>query len=56
MVMVILILVVFVLGGFINVIYVNSFDDISIILIFIFILLIYLGGVFYLISLLLEFW
>lgn len=51
-----MILVLFVLGGFINVIFVNNFDDISIIFNFIFMLLIYLGGVFYFLDLFFEFW
>ena len=47
---------VFALGGLINAIYANSFDDISIIPTFILTPLTYLGGVFYSISLLPEFW
>ncbi len=47
---------VFSLGGFINAIFANSFDDISIIPTFILTPLTYLGGVFYSISLLPEFW
>jgi ABC-2 type transport system permease protein len=48
--------VVFSLGGFINAIYANSFDDISIIPVFVLTPLTYLGGVFYSIQLLPEFW
>jgi ABC-2 type transport system permease protein len=46
----------FSLAGFINAVYANSFDDISIIPTFILTPLTYLGGVFYSISLLPEFW
>jgi len=46
----------FALGGFINAIYANSFDEISIVPTFILTPLTYLGGVFYSISLLPEFW
>ena len=46
----------FALGGFINAIFAGSFDDISIIPTFILTPLTYLGGVFYSISLLPEFW
>lgn len=48
--------VLFSLGGFINAIYANSFDDISIIPTFILTPLTYLGGVFYSIELLPPFW
>lgn len=48
--------ILFSLGGFINAIYANSFDDISIVPTFILTPLTYLGGVFYSISLLPEFW
>ena len=48
--------VVFALGGFINAVYANTFDDISIIPTFVLTPLTYLGGVFYSISLLPEFW
>ncbi|MEH6825905.1 MAG: ABC transporter permease [Motiliproteus sp.] len=48
--------IVFALGGFINAIYANSFDDISIIPVFVLTPLTYLGGVFYSIQLLPEFW
>jgi ABC-2 type transport system permease protein len=54
--MVILSAIMFALGGFINAIYANSFDEISIIPTFILTPLTYLGGVFYSISLLPEFW
>ncbi|GGB08575.1 ABC transporter permease [Agarivorans gilvus] len=53
---VILTSVLFALGGLINAIYANSFDDISIIPTFILTPLTYLGGVFYSISLLPGFW
>ena len=48
--------VLFALGGFINAIYANSFDDISIVPTFILTPLTYLGGVFYSIELLPEPW
>lgn len=48
--------VVFALGGFINAVFANSFDDISIIPTFVLTPLTYLGGVFYSIQLLPEFW
>jgi len=48
--------VVFSLGGFINALYARNFDDISIIPTFILTPLIYLGGVFYSVELLPEFW
>jgi ABC-2 type transport system permease protein len=48
--------VLFSLGGFINALYANKFDDISIIPTFILTPLSYLGGVFYSISLLPEPW
>jgi len=46
----------FALGGFINAIFANNFDDISIIPNFILTPLTYLGGVFYSLDLLSEFW
>lgn len=46
----------FALAGFINAVYANSFDDISIVPTFILTPLIYLGGVFYSMDLLPEFW
>ncbi len=46
----------FSLAGFINAIYANSFDDISIIPSFVLAPLVYLGGVFYSIELLPHFW
>lgn len=46
----------FSLAGFINAVYANSFDDVSIIPTFVLTPLTYLGGVFYSISLLGEFW
>ena len=48
--------VMFSLAGFVNAVYANSFDDISIIPTFVLTPLTYLGGVFYSISLLPEFW
>jgi ABC-2 type transport system permease protein len=48
--------VLFALGGFINAIYAKSFDDISIVPTFILTPLTYLGGVFYSIQMLPEFW
>ncbi len=48
--------VLFALAGFINAIYANSFDDISIVPTFVLTPLTYLGGVFYSIELLPEFW
>lgn len=54
--MVILSAVLFALGGFINAVYARSFDEISIIPTFILTPLTYLGGVFYSISLLPDFW
>jgi len=47
---------VFSLGGFINAIYANKFDDITIIPTFVLTPLIYLGGVFYSVELLPDFW
>lgn len=46
----------FALGGFINAVYANSFDDISIVPTFVLTPLTYLGGVFYSITLLPPFW
>lgn len=48
--------VLFSLGGFINAVYAKSFDDISIVPTFVLTPLTYLGGVFYSIDLLPEFW
>ncbi|HEC13144.1 MAG TPA: ABC transporter permease [Acidiferrobacteraceae bacterium] len=48
--------VAFALGGFINAIFAKSFDDISIVPTFVLTPLTYLGGVFYSINLLPEFW
>ena len=48
--------ILFSLGGFINAVFANSFDHISIIPTFVLTPLTYLGGVFYSISLLPEFW
>jgi len=54
--MVVLSAIMFALGGFINAIYARSFDEISIIPTFILTPMTYLGGVFYSINLLPEFW
>jgi len=54
--MVVLTSVVFSLAGFINAVFAKKFDDISIIPTFVLTPLTYLGGVFYSISLLPEFW
>lgn len=54
--MIVLTAVVFSLGGFINAMYATKFDDISIVPTFVLTPLTYLGGVFYSISLLPEFW
>ena len=54
--MVLLASTVFALAGFINAIFAKKFDDISIVPTFILTPLTYLGGVFYSISLLPEFW
>jgi len=48
--------VLFALGGFINAVYANSFDDISIVPTFVLTPLTYLGGVFYSIELLPDLW
>jgi len=48
--------ILFATAGFINAVYANSFDDISIVPTFVLIPLTYLGGVFYSISMLPEFW
>lgn len=48
--------VVFSLGGFINAVYANSFDDVSIVPTFVLTPLTYFGGVFYSIDMLPEFW
>lgn len=53
---VILTAVVFSLGGFINAVYANSFDDVSIVPTFVLTPLTYLGGVFYSINMLPPFW
>jgi ABC-2 type transport system permease protein len=47
---------VFALAGFINAVFAKKFDDISIVPTFVLTPLTYLGGVFYSISLLPEFW
>jgi ABC-2 type transport system permease protein len=54
--MVILTALVFSLAGFINAIFAESFDDISIIPTFVLTPMIYLGGVFYSVDLLPDFW
>jgi ABC-2 type transport system permease protein len=48
--------ILFAMAGFINAVYANNFDDISIIPTFVLTPLIYLGGVFYSIELLSDFW
>jgi ABC-2 type transport system permease protein len=48
--------IVFSLAGFINAVFANSFDDISIIPTFVLTPLIYLGGVFYSVQMLPPFW
>lgn len=48
--------ILFSLGGFLNALYANKFDDIAIIPTFVLSPLTYLGGVFYSISLLPDFW
>ena len=48
--------ILFSLGGFVNAVFAQKFDDISIIPTFVLTPLIYLGGVFYSIDLLPEFW
>lgn len=48
--------VVFSLGGFINAVYANSFDDVSIVPTFVLTPLTYFGGVFYSIDMLPDFW
>lgn len=48
--------ILFAVGGFINAIFANSFDDISIVPTFVMMPLIYLGGLFYSIDVLPEFW
>lgn len=53
---VVLTAVLFSLGGFINAVFAKKFDDISIIPTFVLTPLIYLGGVFYSIKMLPEFW
>ena len=54
--MVVLTAILFSLGGFINAVYAGSFDDISIVPTFVLTPLTYLGGVFYSIKMLPEFW
>ncbi len=48
--------ILFALGGFINAVYAKSFDDISIIPTFVLTPLTYLGGIFYSVSMLPDFW
>ncbi len=48
--------VMFSLAGFINAVYANNFDDVSIVPVFVLTPLTYLGGVFYSIDMLPEFW
>lgn len=54
--MVVLSAILFALGGFINAVYARTFDEISIVPTFILTPLTYLGGVFYSITLLPDFW
>ncbi|MDH3870593.1 MAG: ABC transporter permease [Gammaproteobacteria bacterium] len=54
--MILLTAILFSLAGFINAVYAKSFDDISIIPTFILTPLTYLGGIFYSINMLPEFW
>lgn len=54
--MVFLTAVLFSLGGFINAVYAGSFDDISIVPTFVLTPLTYLGGVFYSVNMLPDFW
>ncbi len=56
LVVVVLTAVLFALAGFINAVYANSFDDVSIVPTFVLTPLTYLGGVFYSIQLLPDFW
>jgi ABC-2 type transport system permease protein len=56
MAIVLLTAVVFSLGGFINAVYANSFDDVTIVPTFVLTPLTYFGGVFYSIDMLPEFW
>ncbi len=53
---VILTAILFALGGFINAVYAKSFDDISLIPTFVLTPLTYLGGIFYSVEMLPEFW
>ena len=55
-IIVLLTAILFAIAGFINAVYANNFDDISIIPTFVLTPLIYLGGVFYSIDLLPDFW
>ena len=48
--------VMFSLAGFINAVYANNFDDVSIVPVFVLTPLTYLGGVFYSVDLLPDFW
>jgi len=54
--MIVLTSILFSLAGLINGVYANSFDDISIIPTFVLTPLTYLGGIFYSISMLPDFW
>ncbi len=54
--MIVLTAILFALAGFINAIYARTFDDISIIPTFVLTPLTYLGGIFYSINMLPEFW
>lgn len=48
--------ILFSLGGFINAVYANSFDDVAVIPTFVLTPLVYLGGVFYSVNMLSEVW
>ena len=54
--MVVMTAILFSLGGFINAVYATKFDDVAIVPTFVLTPLTYLGGVFYSIKLLPEFW
>ena len=53
---VVLTAILFSLGGFINAVFAKTFDDVSIVPTFVLLPLTYLGGVFYSINLLGDFW
>lgn len=54
--MLVLMAVLFFFAGLLNGVFAKMFDDISLVLIFVLMLFMYLGGVFYLLILLLLFW